>query len=137
LDLHFPARTRTQYAEGATGIEIPIELDVGHRCVRLAAKIDTGASYCIFQREYAEQLGLDVEAGERMAIGTATGSFEAFGHTVLIKSCGIELESTVYFAALENFPRNVLGLSGWLNRIRFGLIEHECAVYLMPGPAEQ
>lgn len=38
---------------------------------------------------------------------------------------GLEFQPTVYFAADENFTRNVLGRQGWLDRVRLGLIDYE------------
>jgi predicted aspartyl protease len=36
-----------------------VVLRVGENSVRLAASIDTGATFCIFRNELAEALGLD------------------------------------------------------------------------------
>jgi hypothetical protein len=50
---------RYDYAGASAGIQVPIELRAGQgRSVRIVAKLDTGASFCIFQRDYAEQLGI-------------------------------------------------------------------------------
>ena len=57
-------RLKYNYAASKTGVEVPVTLRVvGARAVRLLAKVDTGASFCIFQREHAEELGIDVERG--------------------------------------------------------------------------
>jgi hypothetical protein len=63
-----------------SGITLEVVLGTDNKEQRVAAKLDTGASFCIFQREYAEALGLDVASGERISIGTATGTFIAYGH---------------------------------------------------------
>jgi len=47
----------------ADGIEVPTELRVGAQTVGLMARLDTGAAHCIFERRYAEELGLAVESG--------------------------------------------------------------------------
>jgi predicted aspartyl protease len=52
--------------------------------VRIAASIDTGATFCIFRNELAEALGLDPMNGTSKRFRTAAGSFEAFGHEVEI-----------------------------------------------------
>jgi hypothetical protein len=67
----------TEYGLSSSGIEVPIVLSIGvDRRVALAAKIDTGAESCIFQRAYAELLGLRMDDGERRRFSTAIGSFE-------------------------------------------------------------
>ena len=65
------------YAGSSDGIDIPITLSVGDQLVELVAKLDTGASYCIFERRFAEMLGLDVESGRLRRFRTVTGSFVA------------------------------------------------------------
>ncbi len=45
------------------GITIPVVLKSGAETVDLVASVDTGATFCLFQREHGELLGLDVEAG--------------------------------------------------------------------------
>ncbi len=100
------------------------------RAVSLLAKVDTGAANCIFQREYAEALGLTVEDGLSKRFSTATGTFSAFGHNVKLSCFDLEFDSTVYFATQYEFPRNVLGLEGWLDRLRFGLVHYDRTVFL-------
>jgi hypothetical protein len=58
------------------------------------------------------------------------GSFQAFGHELTIQVLNLTLDSTaVYFYQDSGKKRNVLGRHGFLNRVRFGLIEHDSAVY--------
>ncbi len=133
MDLVFPTQSRKTYSNNIIGIELPVILTVSsNQSVRLLAKLDTGASFCIFQRVYAEQLGLDVESGNRQSIATPTGRFDAFGHRIRVQSFEHEVESVVYFAADDNFSRNVLGRTGWLDRFRLGLVDYDCALYLRP-----
>lgn len=125
LDFHI----NRQYSQTASGVEIPIRLSTD-RSVDLFAKIDTGAEWCIFQRAYAEMLDLPIEEGEPKTFATGTGLFNTRGHTVEITSFDYNFETIAYFAVEENFRRNVLGLNGWLNRVRFGLIHHDSSLYL-------
>ncbi len=94
------------------------------------AKIDTGASDCLFERAYGEALGLRVEEGIRKTYTTANSRFEAYGHEVLIQVLGIETTVIAYFFADPGIERNVLGRRGWLDRLRFGLADYEQALYL-------
>lgn len=118
------------YDSQLEGITVPATLKVGGKEIELLAKIDTGASDCIFERSYAEALGLRLEEGVRKTYATANSRFEAYGHEVSIHVLGIENSSTVYFYADPGIVRNVLGRRGSLDRIRFGLIDYRQAVYL-------
>jgi len=62
------------------------------------ARVDTGASFCIFQRLHAETVGIVVESGAPTRISTVTGGFVAYAHEVALGVLGIEVEATVYFA---------------------------------------
>ena len=96
----------------------------------MRAKIDTGSTYCIFQREHAEIMGIDVESGIPTQIDTATGSFRVFGHELDIDCLGITTSGFVYFAEMPNFSRNVLGRIGWLDQLRLALVHHDNVFYL-------
>lgn len=110
------------YRQTNEGILIPVQLRLGReRPVALEAKIDTGAAFCIFQRQYAEGLGLDVEAGEPRDFRTVTGPFKAFGHDVTLVTLGLELTGCCFFFADEAIRKNVLGRIGWLNKLLVGL----------------
>ena len=112
------------------GITIKTVLRNGDFQTVIDAKVDTGSTFCIFERHLGESLGLEVENGISILIGTATGSFRAFGHEVTLSFLGIETVSTVYFAESEYFDRNVLGRTGWLDRVKLGLIEQEGKLFL-------
>jgi hypothetical protein len=69
--------TRTHlYTPSAEGIALPVALATASRTVDFLAYVDTGASYCLFERRHAEMLNLDVEAGEAKGFRTATGRIE-------------------------------------------------------------
>jgi hypothetical protein len=114
-----------QYDTFLVGITVPVFLSAGITQTAFKAKIDTGASYCIFERKHAEVLGVDVESGDEIRISTATGYFTAFGHELTLSVLEIETVSTIYFAKEECFTRNVLGRQGWLDRVKLGLIDYE------------
>ena len=118
------------YDTRKAGITVDVLLRLGEKEIEVATKLDTGASFCIFQRIYGELLGLDIEQGQKETIGTPVGSFIAYGHEIGIAVLGIETSSMVYFAADENFSRNVLGRQGWLDRVRLGLIDYEGKLFL-------
>jgi hypothetical protein len=96
------------------------------------AFVDTGASNCLFERAVGEMLGLDIETGDLKVFSAASGPVKAFGHMVSVNVLNLEFDSMVYFFADENIPKNLLGRAGWLDRIRFGLVEYEREMYLAP-----
>ena len=122
--------TLHDYGPDKDSIEISVTLRFGERTVSFPAQLDTGATFCVFERSYAEILGLSVESGMPLRFSTAMGSFDAYGHTVTLETLGYSFDVTVYFAAHESFTRNVLGRRGWLDQVRLGLIEYESKLYL-------
>ncbi len=119
-----------EYDPGKSGITLEALLRSGTLTQRLWAKVDTGSSYCVFQREIGEALGLDIESGLEEWIGTQTGSMRVFGHEVTLETLWVSFHSMVYFAAHYGLPRNVLGRFGWLQRLKFGLVDYEAKLYL-------
>ena len=49
------------YSLHTVGITVPVRLDYAGKYAEFKAKVDTGASYCIFSRIYGEELGLNIE----------------------------------------------------------------------------
>jgi len=123
-------KTSYDYDPYAVDINVPVTLRSGAESWEATVKLDPGSTFCVFQREIGEYLGFDIERGVPQWIGTATGRFLSYGHEVTLTVLGIETTATVYFAADEHFPVNVLGRVGWLDRMRLGLIDHESRLYL-------
>lgn len=119
-----------EYDAGDSGISVPVRLGHGDRVAEIPAKLDTGASYCIFRRRYGEMLGLAVESGYPQHISTATGSFLTYGHEVTLRALGMELSMTAFFAADDMFTRDVLGRQGFLQQLKLGLVAYEGKLYL-------
>jgi hypothetical protein len=121
---------RHSYAS-QVGITIPLTLlsDLS-TYADLLAKVDTGSTSCIFERGYADLLGLDLTSGARQRVSTATGSFQTYGHEVTLCVFDLEWQAVVYFAEPESFSLNVLGRFGFLDRLRIGLIDYEELLYL-------
>lgn len=118
------------YDAGQPGITVPITLGLNQAQVRCEAKVDTGASLCIFARSHGEQLGLDVTDGLRQIIGTVTGSFVVYLHEVDFSVAGLEFSAFVGFAEDETFKRNVLGRRGFLEQVTLGLVDYEGKLYV-------
>jgi predicted aspartyl protease len=112
------------YEESASGILVPIRLVHDGQSVELSARLDTGAADCLFDRFYAEILGLP-EAGVERRYRTVTGSFQAFGHEVTIETLGLRWSALVFFHAMGNPAHSFVGRRGWLDRVRLGIVHHE------------
>lgn len=96
----------------------------------MRVKLDTGSTFCVFQPYYASLLGIDLESGDPKRIRTATGSFTAYGHEVMLTVGNLEWQAVVYFATDEAFPINVVGRVGFLDRLRLGLVDFDQLLYL-------
>ena len=121
---------RLAYDAGRASITVEVWLSLGDLRIPATAKLDTGASHCIFRRELGEALGIDVAAGDRVEIGTVTGSFVAYGHEVTLEAAGIALDTLVYFAGQYDLPRNVLGRRGWMDRLRLAVVDYDGLLYV-------
>jgi predicted aspartyl protease len=126
----FSFRTRHSYDTTKIGISVPVELTSGTNVVQVDAKLDTGASICIFERAYAEMLGLNVESGTQALVTTANSTFQAFGHWMTMTVLGFQVDVMVYFAADASIKRNVLGRRGFIDQLRLCLIEHAGELYI-------
>jgi predicted aspartyl protease len=112
------------------GILVPVELATDCT-IRLAAYVDTGAAECIFEREYAEALGLELPSGVLKRFSTASGGLLiAFGHNVRLSTLGHSVDALVFFADEVQLRRNVLGRQGWLNRLRIGIVHYDSKLYV-------
>ena len=120
------------YTEALDGIEVPITLSTGRQSVELLAKLDTGAAHCIFERKYAEMLGVDVESGRLQRFRTVAESFAAYQHEITIQTLGIEFSAVVFFAQDSTFNRNFLGRSGWLDRLRIAIVDYDRLLFVSP-----
>lgn len=118
------------YDAGQPGITLRANLKIKEKSLDISVKVDTGASCCIFERRFGEELGFDIASGMRQLFGTATGTFEAYGHEVTLSIDEFEFATVVFFPADEEIRRNVLGRFGWLDRVVLGLVDYEGQLYL-------
>ena len=51
---------------------------------------------------------------------------------VVVEVSGLQFESMVYFFADGQINKNLLGRTGWLDRVRLGLIEYDRQLFLAP-----
>src|SRR2546427_3081438 len=98
---------RHPYRPSDDGATVPVALSAGGDPVNLFAKIDTGATYCFFERDLAEALSIDVEQVAPLTVSTIGGTFRAYGHELTLSVPGIEVDALVYFYEDRNATRNV------------------------------
>ena len=118
------------YDAGQPSITVPVSLRVSQARVDCDAKVDTGSSNCVFARHLGEQLGLDIETGLRLLVGTVTGTFVAYLHEINLSLASFEIISLVGFAGDREFRRNVLGRRGFIEQMTLGLVDYEGKLYL-------
>lgn len=126
----FTFLNKHSYDTTRTGITVPVELIHGSNVVQVDAKLDTGASFCVFEGTYGKMLGLDEEQGMAEIVSTANSTFQVFGHWLTAVALGFKFEALVYFAADERIRRNVLGRRGFIDQLRLCLIEHDGELYV-------
>lgn len=126
--LNFSQKQRYDSLE--TGISLEVALQYGGNKTHCRAKIDTGSQACLFERGIGEFLGIPIESGLRREFSTLTGRLTAFGHEVVLESLGLQLQSFVYFAESDAIKRNLLGRQGWLQLLKFGLVDYDSEIYL-------
>ncbi len=120
------------YPATEPGISLPIVLQSGTEKTTFFAYLDTGASNCLFERGHGELLNLQIEAGDHRVFRTALGPVSTFGHIVQMDVLGLIFESMVYFFEDKGINKNLLGRAGWLDRVRLGLVDHDCRLYIAP-----
>lgn len=127
-DLRFEKLIR--YDTGLAGIAVQVEMRVGSRIAKCDAKLDTGATFCLFERRIGESLGIDIESGNSKVIATVNSRFRVFGHYVTLNTEGFEFDSEVFFAEDADIRRNVLGRRGWLDQVIIGINDYDGKLYV-------
>jgi hypothetical protein len=118
------------YGSSPDGLDIPTRLGVADLSVDVIARLDTGATYCIFERKYADMLELDIESGRLQRFRTVAGSFAAHEHEVNLQTFSVAFSASVFFAQDTTFNRNFLGRTGWLDRLRIAIVDYDHMLFL-------
>ncbi len=85
----FEFEKREIYKSFDTGITIEAILSYGGLTVNCEAKVDTGAQVCLFSRDSADILEIDVESGYREKFRTLAGTVVAYEHEVSLETLGL------------------------------------------------
>ena len=130
MSYHMSFAKLVQYDPGQLSITVAVTLSLSQDHINCEAKVDTGASLCIFARDLGEQLGLEVESGMRQLVGTVTGTFVVYLHEVNMSVAGLECSAFVGFSEDTGFRRKVLGRRGFLEQVTLGLVDYQGQLYL-------
>lgn len=119
------------------GVFAPVILNTGSASTRIIeARVDSGSSYCVFGRQWADVLSLDWETGQPLMISTAAGAFYAHLHEVTVKLLNFEWTTWVAFAEWDIMPpspaRDVLGLNGLFDHFLVAIDDRAEMIYLEP-----
>lgn len=102
----------------------------------IRVSVDCASTYCVFGRQWAEELYLDWDAGDPLVISTAAGAFQARLHEVTIYLRDFEWTTWVAFAEWDTTPpspaRDVLGLIGFFDHFLVAIDDLAEIVYLEP-----
>lgn len=126
--LHFSVSRR--FKTTALGIIIPCALEYNALLAGFEAKVDPGSEYCLFARELADELGIEVLEGPPVRLSTLTGGLTANAHTVILHTLGLRFESLVLFHPAYGADRNLLGRRGWLNNLHMALTMDDEMIHL-------
>jgi hypothetical protein len=119
------------YDTSLSGITVPVVLRTGNKAVDVDAKIDTGATHCIFRRAIADGLCLEVESGMEKKFSMPNGTYLlTYGHELSLSVLGLTYDATVYFAKHDDLVRDVLGRNGFLLLIRLGIIDYDAKLFI-------
>jgi hypothetical protein len=120
------------YAYDSTplGIVVPVQLVQLNRAIEISARFDTGCANCIFDRLFAEDLGLHVESVIQQKYRTVVGSFLTYRHEMTIRTLGLEWSGVIYFYSAQDQHGNFIGRQGWLDRVRVALVHYDRRLYL-------
>ncbi|MBS1788311.1 MAG: hypothetical protein JST85_11340 [Acidobacteria bacterium] len=113
------------YGDSGEGISIEVSLGFGGISIEVEAKVDPGATVCLFSHEIGLKLGIPNEQGIPIRLSGLAGSLEAYGHEVTLQTGDIAFQSVVYFAKHPGLQRNLLGRQGRLRNLKLAVIDYE------------
>jgi hypothetical protein len=114
-----------------TGLVVPVSLIAGKQELDVDAYLDTGAKYCVFPRWIGTSLGIDVESGEEISLGTGGGPLICYLHYLTLRIGSLYFDAVpICFTKFDSFPRCLLGREGWLQKVKVGIVTYEDQLYL-------
>lgn len=109
-------------------------IDRPDRHVRTLALVDSGADHCLFQREFGERLGLELDDLPLASGQTAGGPIQIPVCRLQVEILGQVFECRVGFVEGEKLPNNLLGRQGVFDQIQVGFRESRLEFYFRWEP---
>lgn len=133
----FPATPNAAFPNRAAARRpvINIRLIFNGKAVKYPVLIDSGADFCIFHAEVAEDiLGLPVKTGKKVIFyGTGGISQTAYFHTILIELGGYEMDLYCGFSyKMKKLPYGLLGQTGFFDKFKVELDYQSKHIELKP-----
>ncbi|MFH0713100.1 MAG: hypothetical protein V1722_01160 [Candidatus Micrarchaeota archaeon] len=75
--------------------------------------IDSGADYCLFNNELADDLKLEIETGRQISLNGIGGKIVAFLHEVQIQLLNRKITCKALFSRDFKWQANILGRAGF------------------------
>ena len=89
---------------------VTTRLSTGKKAVSTLAYLDTGATYSVFNSDFCERLGLDLQDGERVDITVGDGGMiPVYLHTLKIQIEELEFNARIGFSDRLGTGINILG----------------------------
>lgn len=116
---------------GINRIIVPIQL--GQNSFSILAMVDTGSQYCILRPEHASNLNIDYyqeNLERKIGGGIFIGKLGRLEITIpASKGDSITVDATVWVPGQHSILPNILGLTGFLERIHFAVNPYENLFY--------
>jgi predicted aspartyl protease len=89
---------------------VTTRLSMGDKAVSTLAYLDTGATYSVFNSDFCERLGLDLQKGERVDITVGDGGIiPVYLHDIKIQIEDLEFIARIGFSNRLGTGINILG----------------------------
>ena len=125
--------TYKRFSNGACRPIIPFEVSNGKKSVRYLALVDSGSDLCVFHKEIADILDIDIEKGKKAHVsGVTEGEKQSYYiHPVTLSFGGLKHTADVGFMAnLSKSGHGILGQYGFFDKykVSFNLLEEEIEI---------
>ncbi len=113
--------TKFPYHKSSGGEYFPIiEFVIYHknRITRTSALIDSGATISVFKDEVAEQLGIEIEKGEKTYLGGVGGRIKGYIHKLKVEIGGKKFICPIVFSHEYLVSFNLLGRQEFFRRFK-------------------
>lgn len=109
-------------------------IDKPERYIRTLALVDSGADHCLFQRDFGERLGLELDDLPLVEGQTAGGPIEVPVCRLRVEILHQVFECLVGFLDEKRLPNNLLGRQGIFDQIQLAFRESRLEFYFRWEP---